>query len=303
MKIPENYRRPAIFAVILHAILLCVLIFSFAASMFRMPPSSSPAKTLHAVAVTESSVQTEVHQTQQQQKSAIEAQEKQEKMEKQQQIEKQEEIVKQQQIEKQKVIEKQHQLALLKTEQLEKIQAEIKAKKLKALKEAEAKAASQAKAQKLKALAKAQKQKVLEEARAKTNALAAEQKKLQQQLMQQQMNSEQKNISAVVTQAQQGAIDKYKAEILAAIQSNWHIDQINSQLKCVYSVDLAPDGSVLSLKLIQSSGDAALDQSAQQAITLASPLPVPHDPALFNHFRQLVLTLSPQGILQSVGND
>ncbi len=120
--------------------------------------------------------------------------------------------------------------------------------------------------------------------------------------MQQQMNSEQKNISTVVSQAQQGAIDKYKAEILSAIQSNWRIDQVNPKLKCIYTVQLAPDGTVLSIQLMKSSGDSALDQSAQQAITLASPLPVPHNPALFNHFRQLVLTLSPQGILQSVSS-
>src|SRR3990167_5355412 len=224
MTIPENYRKPILFAVIFHVIILCVLIFSLAPSMFRMPPSSAPMKTVHATAVTEASVQEAVHQA-----------------EHNPDIQK---IKEAQQLKKQ-------QAALAKKQQAEK--------------------------------------------------LIAEQKKLQQELMQQQMANEQKNISTVISQAQQCAIDKYKAEILSAIQSNWRIDQINAKLNCIYSVQLAPDGTVLAIQLVKSSGDSALDQSAQQAITLASPLPVPHNPVLFNHFRQLVLTLSPQGVLQSVG--
>lgn len=296
MTIPENYRKPILFAVIFHVIILCVLIFSLAPSMFRMPPSSAPMKTVHATAVTEASVQEAVHQAEHNpdiQKIEEEKKLAQIKMERQltQERERADKIKQAAIAEKKALILEQNKMALLK------VQAEKTAEK-KAQKKA------QENAEKLAKIKKAQQLKKQQAALAKkqqAEKLIAEQKKLQQELMQQQMANEQKNISTVISQAQQGAIDKYKAEILSAIQSNWRIDQINAKLKCIYSVQLAPDGTVLAIQLVKSSGDSALDQSAQQAITLASPLPVPHNPVLFNHFRQLVLTLSPQGVLQSVG--
>lgn len=318
MTIPENYRKPILIAVIVHVILLCVLIFSFGPTLFRMPPSGA-AKTVHATAVSEASVQAAVHQAQQQsvmqKKAAMLAQEKIIEEKKaaeaaaQAVIEKAaaEKVAAQKAAAQKALVLQEQKMAAIKIaaekKEAEKKAAEKKIKeqqlaKQKALqlqqkKIAQQKLAAALKAEAATALKKAAKQ--------KQQQLAQEQKKLQQELMQQQISSDQKTISSTVSQAQQGAIDKYKAEILSAIQSNWHIDQINAKLKCIYTVQLAPDGTVLSIQLNKSSGDTALDQSAKQAITLASPLPVPHNPALFNHFRQLVLTLSPQGVLQSVG--
>jgi len=318
MNIPQNYRKPVLFAVLLHIIILCALIFNFASDLFSMPPASSPLKTIHAVSVSQASVNAELKQTE---KPVVNPQVQAEKQEqaselvqkRQRQLAREIEAqkLKTAQTAKQALILQESKMALLKVQAIQKEQKE-KLKKAQAVAEAQKlkqehaselaqkrqwQLARKLEAQKLK---QAQELKVEKARASEASKLNAEQKALQQKLMQQQIAGEQKSLTQVQSLAQQGAIDKYKAEILAAIQSNWRIAQVNSKLKCIYSVSLAPDGTVLSVSLVQSSGDAALDQSAQQAITLSSPLPVPSDPSIFNHFRQLVITLSPQGILQSI---
>jgi colicin import membrane protein len=51
---------------------------------------------------------------------------------------------------------------------------------------------------------------------------------------------------------------------------------------------------VLNIKLLRSSGDAALDYSARTAVLKSAPLPVPSDPQLFEQFRELRLTVRPE---------
>lgn len=323
MKIPEQYRRSVLIAVFLHLALIIFLIVRLSPTLYRAPNAYQPKPfdSIKAVAILPS--QTQVPQKVNTQKEAIEKQQEkqaqeqqQEKLQKQAQQEKQEKLEK---IEKQQAAEKM-QVEKLQAEKLQQV-AQLQAQQEKA---AQLQKIKQQQIQKQQAIAKAAQvlqqkaaAKLVEDKKAKALALklqqqklaklakqtmlTAEQKKLQQEMMQQQLSSEQKDLSQIITKAQQGKIDQYKAQILALIQSNWRIDQVNSQLKCVYSVEVAPDGEVLMAQLVKSSGDDALDQSARQAIMASSPLPVPKNPALFGHFRQLVLTLSPQGYLQSAG--
>ncbi len=131
-------------------------------------------------------------------------------------------------------------------------------------------------------------------------ALRAEQQKLQKRLMEHQLVAEQKQL-AKATQAaqQQGFIDRYKASILQVIGQKWRVPRgTNKNLSSIYSIQLAPGGNVLSVKLLHSSGNSALDRSARIAILKASPLPVPKDLALFDNFRELRLTVSPKIIVR-----
>jgi len=296
--IEKRHKKPLLFTILGHIVVLCVLVFSFTASQFRMPPSAAPTSVIHASAVIPASADMD---------SDIKLQPK--PTPPKPIVDEKKPIEDTQKIAAEKAAAAQaaakQKLALIEAEnakiQAQKLAAakkqkmEAQKKKLLADKKALAQKEAQLQQQQLiadkKALAAAQKRKLL-----------AEQKKLQQQLMEQQLKSEMKNISAIQSQAQSGEIDQYKAQILAAIQSNWRIPEINNKLKCTYSVSIAPDGAVLSVKLVKSSGNDELDQSAKQAIEASSPLPVPSDPSIFSHFRQLMLTLSPQGYLQSVGN-
>lgn len=305
MKIEKNYRKSLLIAVIFHVALLCFLILNFAPSVFRAPSSGAPMKTIQAKAISESAVREEVQKINQQ-RAAVEH----EKVVQQQKIAEQKEAVekaKEAQVAHAALVQKEKAAAVVAAKQA----LILKENQAAALKIQEAKAAAQkaaakkirsqalARAQAIKAAQKRQRELARASAASK---LVAEQKKLQQQMIQQQISSEAKNISQIQTQQQQrGEINKYKAEILALIQSNWRIDQVNDKLKCIYDVSVAPDGTILSVTLKQSSGSGNLDESARQAIMASSPLPVPQSAVLFNHFRQLVLTLSPQGILQSIG--
>lgn len=258
----KKYRRSVFLAVLLHVTLLAILIFEIVPTQYRANISPhANAKIIQAKAVTITQLQTETKEIVAQQQAA--------------------------QAEKEKALAEAH----------EKI---LKEKKLVELKATQAKLALQAAQEKKLKQEKLKQEKIKKQKlkQAKIAALKKEQATLQQKLMQQQLQSDQHALTEATIQANQGAIDQYKAQILAAIQSNWRISEVNDKLKCIYVVQIAPGGAVLSAQLQQSSGDSALDQSAREAIFKSSPLPVPHDAALFDHFRRLVLTLSPQGYLR-----
>lgn len=119
-----------------------------------------------------------------------------------------------------------------------------------------------------------------------------------QQLLQQEVDSQtQAQAQQAQSEENQGKIDKYKALIIQAISQQWIVPQsVQDNETGKLLVTLAPGGMVLSVQIVQSSGDAALDRSARAAVFKASPLPVPDDSALFENFRQLNLTVAPQGI-------
>ncbi len=132
-----------------------------------------------------------------------------------------------------------------------------------------------------------QKQKAKAEAKRKTKI---------QKAMEQQIETEQKQMAAAAKQTQ-GEIDKYKALIIQAISERWIVPQdIADNISCQLLVHVAPGGDVLSIDLVQSSGNDILDRSARTAVLKSSPLPVPKDPTLFNNFRLLKLTVRPEGI-------
>ncbi|MFC7782236.1 cell envelope integrity protein TolA [Legionella taurinensis] len=94
-----------------------------------------------------------------------------------------------------------------------------------------------------------------------------------------------------------GEVDKYKALIINAIGRQWILpDNVDRGLSSQFRIRLAPDGAVLEVSLIRSSGDPILDRSAQTAIYKASPLPVPTDPATFDIFRDISLTVRPENV-------
>lgn len=129
-----------------------------------------------------------------------------------------------------------------------------------------------------------------------------------QQLLQQELSTatptNDTTTNTVSAAADQGQIDKYKALIIQAISQQWIVPDIkNKNESCKILVHLAPGGVVLSVTVTQSSGDDVLDRSAEIAINKASPLPVPKDSALFNNFRDINLTVQPQGILADNNNN
>lgn len=92
--------------------------------------------------------------------------------------------------------------------------------------------------------------------------------------------------------------DKYRHLILQAIAQQWIIPpETNKHLETKLTVHLAPGGMVLEVIIVKSSGNPVLDRSAQTAVYKASPLPVPKSSDLFHTFRQINLTVRPEGII------
>jgi colicin import membrane protein len=119
-------------------------------------------------------------------------------------------------------------------------------------------------------------------------------KKTAELVKKQQAAAQQAAMEAANTARVAGEVNKYKALILNAISQQWILPQnVDSSMSSQFRIRLAPNGAVLEVALVRSSGDPILDRSAQAAIYKASPLPVPSDPATFNLFRDISLTVRP----------
>ncbi len=116
-----------------------------------------------------------------------------------------------------------------------------------------------------------------------------------QQLLQQEVNTLVKKHQLAEQNA--ATTEKYRHLILQSIAQQWIIPpELNKHLEAKLVVRLAPGGMVLAVIVVKSSGNAILDRSAQTAVYKASPLPVPKS-NLFNTFRQINLTVRPEGVL------
>jgi colicin import membrane protein len=148
---------------------------------------------------------------------------------------------------------------------------------------AEAKRKAEAEARK-KAEAEAKKKAELE---AKRKAEAERQREAEAAL-QAQLKAEQELARA------KSALASYIPYIQQKVQSNW-LRPAGSPagLSCLVQVRLIPGGDVASVQVIRSSGDPLFDRSVETAVLKASPLPLPTDASLFNHFREINFNFSP----------
>lgn len=93
-------------------------------------------------------------------------------------------------------------------------------------------------------------------------------------------------------------IERYKTMVRQQVMRYWIVQNgLAKQDPTKLFVRVAPTGTVLDVKVLESSGNDALDRSAVAAVYKASPLPVPQDPELFRSFRELRLILRPDSIL------
>jgi colicin import membrane protein len=152
---------------------------------------------------------------------------------------------------------------------------------------------------------------LLADIKKQTNKQKLKQKKLQlefkktlreqaEKSLRQQLLNEEIKLQGVQSRQSQGEVNKYKALILQAISEHWLVPmQANKHLYCELMIRMAPGGMVLDVQIIKTSGDPSLDSSARAAVLKASPLPAPADPDAFQAFRQFVLRVKPENILES----
>jgi len=90
-----------------------------------------------------------------------------------------------------------------------------------------------------------------------------------------------------------GLMDKYVRDITDKIQRNWTRPlSATAGLDCVISVVQLPTGDVVGTAVTSCNGDDAVKRSIEAAVRLASPLPRPDNPNLFE--RNLNVRFRPE---------
>ena len=97
---------------------------------------------------------------------------------------------------------------------------------------------------------------------------------------------------------EQKIIGQYIAAIQQQVQRTWsRPPSARKGMQSVLKITMIPGGEVLSVSVKESSGNAAFDRSAEQAVYKAGILPVPPDAAIFDrYFRIIELIFRPEDL-------
>ena len=86
---------------------------------------------------------------------------------------------------------------------------------------------------------------------------------------------------------------------LAVVQSWSRPPSARNDMSAIVLVELFPSGDLNTVGVIESSGNAAFDRSAVNAVRRAAPFDVPDDLALFEaNFRSFTLNFRPEDLLR-----
>ena len=91
----------------------------------------------------------------------------------------------------------------------------------------------------------------------------------------------------------------YQAGIYDLVRKNWsRPPSARNGMQARFVVELIPTGELLSVALLDSSGNAAFDRSAELAIQRAKRFSVPEDNAVFEaNFRRFYFLFRPEDLL------
>ncbi|MDF2939620.1 MAG: hypothetical protein K0R66_262 [Gammaproteobacteria bacterium] len=136
-----------------------------------------------------------------------------------------------------------------------------------------------------------------QEAELKKQQAAAALKAMALSSIQSSIQSQQQQAEAAAAQQRLTTLkEQYMALIQQTVRANW-INQFNpsQNLTATLQINLDEQGNVLSVTLLQSSGNPTFDRQAILAVRKSSPLPLPQDPSLIKDFLSLTLPFSNQG--------
>ncbi len=135
------------------------------------------------------------------------------------------------------------------------------------------------------------KRKAEEEARRKAEA-EAETKRKAEQALKEQMAAEEARLAAERQRELQSLLARYIGDITAKVQRRWIRPAGVPDLTCKVLVRQTPVGDVVDVQILQSSGNPLFDRSVESAVRMASPLPSPPHPDLFE--REIEFTFKPR---------
>lgn len=96
------------------------------------------------------------------------------------------------------------------------------------------------------------------------------------------------------------AAQSFRMGIYQSIVGNWSRPPSARQgMQALLRVELVPTGDIVSVTVVESSGSAAFDRSAEAAVNKARRFEVPKESAIFErHFRQFTLLFKPEDLLR-----
>jgi colicin import membrane protein len=269
-------RKAIVYAVLVHLALIALVVIGF---RWQAKPAVTPAKVVQAQAVNDAETQKE-----------IERRKRQEREREQQEAKKQRE---QQERERQVAEEQRRQEQAKIVEQKRKDEDKRKA----------AEAEKKRKDEDKRKAAEAEKKRKDEarQAEVKKKKDAEEQRKSAESSLKDQLAREETERTEAKTKAEQAAraqseLARVEGLIRQKVERNW-VRPVGwtKGMECVVRVRLAPTGEVINATVARPSGSPAFDRSVENAVYKASPLPLPEDKGLFEHFRELELRFRPEG--------
>ena len=92
----------------------------------------------------------------------------------------------------------------------------------------------------------------------------------------------------------------YRAEIYELVRQNWsRPPSARNGMSARLLVELIPTGEVISVAVVEGSGNAAFDQAAEQAVRQARRFPVPGNNSQFErYFRRFYFLFQPEDLLR-----
>jgi colicin import membrane protein len=139
------------------------------------------------------------------------------------------------------------------------------------------------------------KKKAAEEKRRKAEAAKRRQQESERSLKEQLAAEESAREQAAHEARVMGEVDRQVVVIRQKVERNWNRPAgAGKGLSCVVRVRLVQSGEVLGATVVRGSGNAFFDRSVENAVYKASPLPLPGDPELFEHFREIEFVFEPK---------
>jgi colicin import membrane protein len=273
--------RAVTYAVLMHVVLLLLLVFSLDWTPKSVKPGTN--KPIQAELVDMSKLR-KIEAQKKLEQQRIEAEKRKQEQDKQRKLDAERKQKAEQEKKRKAEVERKQ-----KAEQDKKRKAEAERKqKTEQDKQRKAEAERKQKAeQEKKRKAEAQRKQKAEQEKQRKAEAAARQREAEQALQAQ--LAEEESLARATS-----ALSEYIPYIKEKVQNSWRRAGGSPRgLRCVIRVKLIPGGEVVSAKVIQSSGDPLFDRSVETAVLKASPLPLPADPALAKHFREINFIFNP----------
>ncbi|MDH5301215.1 MAG: cell envelope integrity protein TolA [Gammaproteobacteria bacterium] len=282
----QKYPKAFAIALIAHIVLLTFFIFSFDWSKKVAPPP--PIEVVQAVAVNEQQVQAELEKIRNDERKRKDAEEN--------RVRDLEQKADNARREREKEQERLKEIERKNKEESERTRAlEAERKKVEEKRKAEEKRVAEVQRKADEAQRKAEEQKRrAEEAEKKRKdeerrQLEAKQREEEERMRQQQLMEEESKLRAAADKAKATAMARQMQMMRSAIERHWNKVGLRKGVSCVVRIRLLPTGQVAGVVLKTSSGDSKFDNSVQDAILRAQPLPMPSDRSLINEFREIEL--------------